>query len=703
VTTPDRKGLRHWFFRPRVAAAIGLLVLVITPLLSASPASALSLPDPLGCNPSAPDPQRPDGRLSGWLTTKPNPLPPDENPFAPGAHTSIYDQYGTAGNYWPTYDLGCGPHPETIWTDLSNLGLEGSSTVLNLTAQLRHFAWSTSWIQSIDKAVQSVNADLKGYFEVMMGLAFIFVGGYAIWRSSKAEYGETATTSGWAILLLALGATLLNFPVMAGRTFDNITVTGAHTVSNSLSGNFANTAVPSAQTDSAISHVNDDALYRIWLRGMFGDDKSATAQKYGPLLYPTMAYTWRETQVLDTDRAAGQKITDAKKAAFKTIASQLKDEDPGAYTHMQGKTAVFVRFPLSIMAFAIVLVLCLFMAMAALLLFVARIAARAFIMGAPVIAPFAIIHRWSSPMQRLFGFVSTTVTNLLAFTVAGGLVSLIVTGLLASSLPLWLSALIVLGVTALGWSATKPYRSFMHQVGLGNLASSRGMLAPLANYVGTRRAVRDGLADHEEEAIAGFDMMRARDEEYSAPPPSPMTTSFGRRWDVAAEAGSPATAGAGSAGYRRNGRGALTPALAADPRSRAFIPDEEMSGDGPTPALPRGGDGQVFVLTDEGVYEVNRHRRPMGGADPAPLAVPSPSSDEESSASPSVSTSSSVNGTGTNGSSAAVRPRAVQVPYEPLECHLALDDEGREVYAIYSRPDPPARVNGTDPVVYQDS
>jgi len=82
------------------------------------PASAYSQPKAafgVDCT-EAPTPDMPGQGLSAFFQKTPDPLPTQEDPFARGASTTIYEQYGYSGLRFNTYDLGCGPdaarHPD---------------------------------------------------------------------------------------------------------------------------------------------------------------------------------------------------------------------------------------------------------------------------------------------------------------------------------------------------------------------------------------------------------------------------------------------------------------------------------------------------------------------------------------------------------------------------------------------------------------
>jgi len=85
-----------------VLLLLGFLLVLATPA-SASP----MIPGVPDCK-DAPMAQLPGDGITGFLDSKPNPLPPQGDPFVKNPTTSVYEQYGYAGLTWHTYDLGCG-------------------------------------------------------------------------------------------------------------------------------------------------------------------------------------------------------------------------------------------------------------------------------------------------------------------------------------------------------------------------------------------------------------------------------------------------------------------------------------------------------------------------------------------------------------------------------------------------------------------
>ena len=64
--------------------------------LFVAPGTASALPIIGGCT-TPPVPESPQQGIAGFFMSKPNPVPPAEDPFASGAKTTPFEQYGLAG------------------------------------------------------------------------------------------------------------------------------------------------------------------------------------------------------------------------------------------------------------------------------------------------------------------------------------------------------------------------------------------------------------------------------------------------------------------------------------------------------------------------------------------------------------------------------------------------------------------------------
>ncbi|MGH9243520.1 MAG: hypothetical protein ACRD29_04240, partial [Acidimicrobiales bacterium] len=447
------------------------------------------------CAPKAPAPRRPDTGMPGWFSTPPSNPPRPPIPGVGVPPEDLFATYGTAGLWWPTWDLGCSGSAEGLITDMANLPMDWQSATLNGTASVRSLAWEDDWLGPVDDAVSALADRMSVFFGVGMGLALSAVGVWMIYRARTAEYGEITTAGGWALLLLALAALALSYPARAGRTYDDYVIGSARLVNDALAGE----TTADAGTDPAVAQINGDVAYRVWLRGMFGSDSTRTAEQFGPRFYSAMAFAWSELPTLDAGGPPAEAVVEAHRQAFVAVARDLELADPSAYRTMQGKGAFSTRIPTGLVGWVLVVALSFMAGVAAGLVLVARLVGRGLIMALPVVVPFGALYRWSGPVRKLGGVAQAVAVALITATIAGGLLTRGVGALLSSDWPLWLVGGVALVATFVAWRAIKPIGTVAGIVGLG--AASRlprhavgAMLTRLGARSGAREGVADGLA-----------------------------------------------------------------------------------------------------------------------------------------------------------------------------------------------------------------
>jgi hypothetical protein len=498
-----------------------LLVAITVGLLLAVPGRADAQLNP--CAAKAPAPRRPDTGMPGWFATRPAEPPPAPVPGQGVEPEDLFATYGTAGLWWPTWDLGCSGSAEGLITDIANLPMDWMAATLNGTASVRQLAWEDDWIHPVDEAVSALADRVEVFYGVAMGLALAAVGVWILYRARTAEYGEITTTGAWALLLLGLAALALSYPARAGRIYDDVVIGSAKLVNDALAGDMAS----EPGIDPAVAQINADVAYRVWLRGMFGSDTTRTAEEFGPRFYSAMAFSWSELPVLDAGGPRAEALVEAHRQAFVDTARALERVDPSAYRAMQGKGAFSTRVPTGLIGLVLVGSLCFVTGIAAALVLVARLVGRGLVMALPVVVPFGALYRWSGPVRKLGGIAQAVVVALITATVAGGLLTRGVGALLATNWPLWLVGLVALLATLVAWRALRPAGTMAALVGLAGVARApRHAVGALLTRWGARSGARDGVAAGlAAEAMVDDDGPRrlARAEDHAAePPPAPL-------------------------------------------------------------------------------------------------------------------------------------------------------------------------------------
>jgi hypothetical protein len=483
------------------AAALILLVVVVPGSTSAA----------LPCDPEAPPPRRPDHGAAGWFTT----VPTAQHRPAPGHPTGredLFATYGTAGLWWPTWDLGCTGQWERIGTDIANLPMGWSNAALAATHSIRVAAWSDYLLDGIDRAAADFTARLAGWFATAMGMALTVVGVWMLWRAHHAEAAGVAAAAGWAVAMITVGALALAYPTWAAQRWDDMAVGTGQLVSSTIAGD---------QTDDpVVSQINADVAYEVWLRGMFGSDSSRTATEYGPRFYAAMAVPWSEVDDLDGGGERARSVIESHRQAFVAAADDLERDDPDAYRVMQGKDPFSTRIPTSLIGMLLVFLMCFLAGVGAVLLLAARIVGRGLVMAAPLVIPFGTLHRWNSPVRRLAGIAQAVVVAMVFAIIGGAVLTRLVGALLASDWPMWLVGGTAAVASYVGWRALRPVGTIAGLVGLAGLsrAPRRLLTAAIVGIVGGATAGATVVAAGRH--VDSDDEPEVRAEEWSAPPPS---------------------------------------------------------------------------------------------------------------------------------------------------------------------------------------
>lgn len=488
---------RHAITRSPRRCRLGVLAAILTALtltllvLPATPASAACEGDP-------PAPTHPGGLLGqdsighpAWSTV-PDTAP---DPFTdPGVR--LVDVYGY-GYQWGTYDLGCGPDiarsPLAVLdTQISNIGWTFPTAAAVMVAKLRHLA-TMGPFDFLDPLVTSIQATVKAkLWTRWLPVALLVAGGWILFRARRADYSATAQTLGWIGLIFAVSSLFLQFPATA----EHWTSRGMREVVNIASSPFDTTSID--------EQIDRHVLYPQWLQGELGTTTGPTASTYGPKLLWATHYTWSDEKQIAHDHTAKDRIDQAKAAAFKQAAEAIKNSDPTAYQYLtghQGETRI------TSVAFAALYTvgLGLFVIIGFVILALAQLIVRAFLIGFPIAGLIAVAHpRGQFAVMQLWSLFTAAFLAAVKFAVVTGLYTLFAAGVMNAPVGGLgkLGALLLL--TILGLLFAHPLRSFKTMVpGLDPGHSyTMGLGRRLLSYAVTKEAVAAGVEDAAESSTS---------------------------------------------------------------------------------------------------------------------------------------------------------------------------------------------------------
>ncbi len=458
----------------RVLLIVGLVV--AAGLVSATPASADICQD-------APAPVAPKSGLPGMLTSVPRDVPdsapdPFKNPKVP-----IGDVYGYNWG-WSNFDLGCGSDflrdPVAVTnTKSANVVMALLGGVLAGLSSLEGMA-KTSSLDWLTTVVAGVADKLKGpLLGAWLPLGVLGVGLVLVYRARRASYADTlraALIIGGAV---GMATFALVYPATASKAVDSTVVAVSDAVGKQFSA-------------SASDAVSREGAYRTWLTGNFGDPDSAVSRDLGPRLLSATRYTWSDMKRIQADPGAKKRIDQAKAGEFKAVAKEIKDRDPAAYEVFTGRGE---RTAPALLGVLVVLCMGLFIALAMLMVLIARVMMQGLALAAPLAAVLGVLPTHTSVLARLWDLFTAAVVAVAKFVVAGGIMALVLgaiqanSGLGAGSKLFW-----VIVATVVGIVLTRPVRSFKTIV--PGLNPDRSYLRAAANgaaaYIGARLGTEEG-------------------------------------------------------------------------------------------------------------------------------------------------------------------------------------------------------------------
>jgi uncharacterized membrane protein len=440
------------------------VVLSLCGLVLMVPASAYSQPAtaPLGMDcKEAPTPDMPGQGVSAFFHKAPDRLPAHEDPFARGASTTIYEQYGYAGLRWNTYDLGCGPdaarHPDAvIGTAISNWTLNLPTSLTALTSSITEVAFAPSFLDVFDPTIRRVSEALhEGLFASWVPAVIALLGIMVLVKARRAALATTAASIGWALIVILVATALFKWPIAAGHFADD-TVTATL---GAVVGDLSDENESKSPGVTVASNVHESIFYSAWLAGTLGSTDSATAKRYGPELFQAQALTWSEANIVHDDPERGEQIIADKKQQFEDIAAQIQDTDPAAYEHLTGKRSD-TRVGYALLATLAALLALPFLLVAALLLIGSFLIVRLAVMLFPAFATVGVFPAGRGVVIGIGRTVGAALVNAVIFGI-GAAVTIRIIGLIldpASKLPGWLALVLMPLCGFIMWVALKPFR-----------------------------------------------------------------------------------------------------------------------------------------------------------------------------------------------------------------------------------------------------
>ena len=244
----------------------------------ATPAIAIGLPGFGSCK-TQPTPQIPGQGVSGWVEIPPAKPPAPAAAFGSRPASTEYAQYGYAGLFWTTYDLGCVPVTAfgvMFDTAAGNWLMGGAKMIVAADNTVHTWASNPSWVAALTPLVTGATGALyKALFVTWAGIALMIVGLSVTLRAHRSDMPSAVTLAAWALLVIGLVSGVVAAPGWAGQQASAL----MGTTLDALDAGFVG---PGGQANAAAAHDSltvSSVLYPAWLRGEFGDPSSPPAQQ----------------------------------------------------------------------------------------------------------------------------------------------------------------------------------------------------------------------------------------------------------------------------------------------------------------------------------------------------------------------------------------------------------------------------------------
>jgi hypothetical protein len=411
-----------------------------------------------------PSPATPDSGLAGWFASRPD-------ASRRSGTTGLYTDQGYAGYSYTTYDQ-CFAFDSKFENTVANGELMLATAIVGASNALREKAWDpgSMWAWADPLVEKSTRAIYEKVFTPFGALTLVLVGLYLLWRSRQAEMSWAVTTSGWAILVMVVVTALYTWPVFSANIADKALITSLGTIHGAVGPpkkelppeqcplpdrNACRDERPPALRAS--DNAAEQILFENWLRGLLGSADSATARKYGRMLYDARTIDWREQQSIRDDPRLRDVYIERKAAQWRNFAGRIKEEDPAAYEYLTGAKGM-ERIGAGFIALLSAVMFALFDITASLLVLLGFVIFRWAVIAAPIIGTVAILRPASAGFRRLVNAVVAALFNIVIFGAGAAIYLFAFDLIMGAALPGWLQVVLVWLCGIVGWLLLRPYR-----------------------------------------------------------------------------------------------------------------------------------------------------------------------------------------------------------------------------------------------------
>lgn len=404
-----------------------------------------------------PNPANPNEGLLGFMGKKPSDdIAGSGDPWDENNPSNMIDVYGFNVKF-TTYDTGCFPGSGMVpdmQRGFDNFGMSALLLAEQAGYTFVSFTLSPSdWLGSLDPIIAELTAVVKeGVFTPWIAIGLLIAGAIALWFATKGRFSRTATGVIWALVILGISATMLDYPKKVTEIFDG----GMNDAVAIIAGaNASDNETAKEAVDKQFEEIHRRTMYDQWLSANFGDPDSTAADDYGPRLYKATHLTFDEAETVNGDDAdKREELLDQKKDDYKAVTDDIDDNYPNIYdTHIKGSqirignTTGAALSLFSAMGFTI---------FAGIWILLSFILIRIAIVVAPIGSPIGVLEAARALVLKLGTKLGLFLIIGPMFFVAALVNMRITTAILRSDLPMFVKILMLLVVTIILWKLFKP-------------------------------------------------------------------------------------------------------------------------------------------------------------------------------------------------------------------------------------------------------
>jgi hypothetical protein len=457
------------------------------------------------CQPSVPVPEPATGGIDSLVA------PPTVGKQS--AQSTLYDQYGVAGQDWNAYDMQCSDMTSLIGNNVAGMVFDAAKALDRVTITVYQSAAGNgilTWLTSaVDRLITSLGNAI--YFPYLAPVVIIG----AIWLAWQGLIRKRATRTVegtiWMVVACAAAIWLISQPSdftgLGKGVSDGITQT-LDVAFARLPAPAQSSCVPVQHTDpqvtvasygytsgNSIVDQNANELWTVlvckpWLIGEFGTTSYATTAGAKQTVVNTYARQLLWAQAVAANENATPAMIQAKENAYVGIAASLKQNNPDIYSLFQGKQWT-TRLEIAFAAIFAALIAGLLVLLIAITLIILKLGFLLLL----VVGPFFLIvgtHpgfgrvvaiRW---VEMLIGVLLKQAAVALVLSVLLYAYSLIM-GTSDAALPWALKILMIALVTVAVFIYRKPFAHLFSAVGYGVVGSRERAEVSLGQAASTAR------------------------------------------------------------------------------------------------------------------------------------------------------------------------------------------------------------------------